>query len=439
MTDRGTGPFAMRDAYPLHVPKTGIRFPNGRNDTILYGMNTLETAPGNQIETKTEPRRISYDLSLAGQVIDDFRKRPKELEEVLRHPELFLSLIRDRERRDEETDRRFDRMIFDALRNAPIIGEGTSSCFRRPEDPAVRDALRNRFDTDIGLRELKRSRIIDPRTGRTYAGIETNRDKPDPVGDARHGAVTQAVIANLSPGLMPQVFDYVEERGARDTETGEPIPGLEDEVVGVMSVMEVLNGVSIGQIIDRDGVFWQRRYSARKPNEFLDFLRSEEYREYIRYSIEEAVHRYPALLAAEWDGLPDRLDDTMGRFDNLSEDIAAIFGDGHMGNVGIVFADQDGRTLRQNPIGIMDPDLARLSTRPGFGTLAKDYVNERKSTSLGIDYLMPDRTPEGMSRKEREVLGMDSVAILSIIFALIGETVRDIIRKKSEDRVRPRS
>lgn len=409
-------------------------------------MNNLEI-PHTERRTeiaKQDPCADTYDLGYAKQIIGDLRNTPEELERVIRSAPLFFALLDEKQREraldhseGTEGEQREIDTILRILRSSPIAGEGTSNRFRIPRQEH-RDVIRAYFGSLVGLREMKRAEIVDPKTGRRYLGIQANPDQPDPINRFRHGTMVQAIIATTKPTVMPNIYRYSEERGARDIDTGELIQGLEDEIVGLSAIMEVLNGPSVAQIIDKDGEFWKKRYSARKPNEFRDFLESEEYRAYIHDSIETAINEWPGLLTIDWSSLGDTLDAVFKEYNSLSGGIAGLFKDGHMGNIGIVFHDEQGLLPASQPIKVMDPDTATLSTRIGFGNKAEDFINPDKSNSLRTEYFMPDRIPHSMDRKEREALGIDSVMHLKFMFALIGDIVREIIEKKSSDRRRPR-
>jgi len=375
-------------------------------------MNHEIPSPEKEPTKENGPVRIvEYGFHDVPRLLRHFQETPEELERILRDPVLFFSLLRGMDRASapehpEEERARNEKIsgLIETLRRADIAGEGTSNIFRIPKDERSRILLREHFGKNVGLRELKRSEITDPQTGSPYLGIPTNRDQPDPVGAFRRGSMAQAVTA-ATKGMLPDIYHYAEEHGARDLRTGRVIPGLEDEIVGMTAVMEVLNGPSVATIIDRDGVFWNRRYSARKPMEILDFLKSGEYREYIRNSIEDAVARWPGLLDIDWENLGDVFEDKMRFLNGPEGGVSTLLRDGHFGNTAVIFADEEGRVPDPRKVALMDPDLSSFSIRPGFGDRLADYLNEAKSTSLGEQFFMPDHLSEadGSRQPLREV------------------------------------
>jgi|GEM_PF-1612232 len=405
---------------------------------------SLEKEP---IKENDPIRIVEYDFQDVPKILRHFQETPEELERILQDPVLFFSLLRGMDRvtasdHPEKERQRNEKTsgLVDMLRHADIVGEGTSNIFRVPKDEPSRTILREHFGKNVGLRELKRAEIIDLKTGSPYLGIPTNHDQPDPVGAFRRGSMAQAVTATTK-GILPDIYHYAEEHGARDRRTGRIIPGLEDEIVGMTTVMEVLNGPSVAKIIDRDGVFWNRRYSARNPVEIIDFLKSGEYREYIRNSIEDSVTKWPGLLDIDWENLGDVFEDKMRFLNSLEGGISTLLRDGHFGNTAIIFADEDGHVPDPRTIALMDPDLSSFSIRPGFGDRLSDYLNEAKSTSLGEQFFMPDHLSEADTSRQplRKVLTMDAVTHHRFMFSIIGETVRDIRKKRSSDRIRARA
>lgn len=398
-----------------------------------------ESPPGEKNPERHEDHidTVGYGFRGISRFVDRLKETPEELEKILREPASFFERLTEteREKTKESPDgnrayRESLERLEQALLDSPIVGEGTSNRFRildREHADGIPEALVGR----IGIREMKRAPITDPSTGSRYLGIPVNPDQPDPVHAFRHGVMVQAVGSGIK-GALPEIYRYSERRGAIDMDTGRPIPGLENETVGMNAVMEVLNGPAIAKIIDREGVFWQRRYSARSPESLTDFLQSDEYREYVRYSVEEAVKRWPGLLDIDWNGLDSLFESKIGFMNGLSGGASLVHRDLHFGNSAILFDDERGRRPDRRIIGFLDFDLSALSTRADFGRRPEDYLDPAKSNSLREQFHMPDLMPKDSERMHGigSIIRLDAVTHHRIIFGIIGETIREIREKQ---------
>jgi hypothetical protein len=411
-------------------------------------MNYETPSSKTEVDEKHElPHIVECDFRNVSELLRTFKGNSEELERIFDDPRLFLeylgSINLERDHTDQEKAGHFHesmRHLETLLLNpatSTILGKGTTNDYSvlKKDISAISDPFAGR----VGLREARRVPIFDPKSGSRYLGIPVNTDQPDPIGAFRRGTMIQAVGSAVK-GVLPEIYWYAEEHGARNMETGRPILGLENEVVAVRTIMERLNGPTIAKIVDRDGVFWQRRYSARKPIEFMDFIRSEEYREYIRYSIEQAAQDWPGILDIDWGHLDAVLEDRMRFLNSLSGGVSLLFRDGHFGNIALLFSDREGRIPDPRIIGLMDFDLSALSARTGFGGRLVDYLNEAKSNSLGEQFFMPDH--RSLSDEKRspvgKVLTMDAVAHNAAMFDVIREIIDELREKQSSDRARPR-
>jgi hypothetical protein len=411
-------------------------------------MNYENPSPEQKPEEKREhPNVVECDFRNVPELLRTFEKDSEELEYLLNDPNVFLERLSttnresghadpEKSERFQESMRRLERILSHPV-TSEILGNGTTNMFSVPKKNIA--GLSDPFSGRVGLRETRQVPIFDPQSGSRYLGIPVNTDQPDPIGAFRRGTMIQAVGSAVK-GVLPEIYWYAEEHGARNMETGRPILGLENEVVAVRTIMERLNGPTIAKIVDRDGVFWQRRYSARKPIEFMDFIRSEEYREYIRYSIEQAAQDWPGILDIDWGHLDAVLEDRMRFLNSLSGGVSLLFRDGHFGNIALLFSDREGRIPDPRIIGLMDFDLSALSARTGFGGRLVDYLNEAKSNSLGEQFFMPDH--RSLSDEKRspvgKVLTMDAVAHNAAMFDVIREIIDELREKQSSDRARPR-
>ncbi|NTV55088.1 MAG: hypothetical protein HGA16_01140 [Candidatus Moranbacteria bacterium] len=393
-------------------------------------------------EGQERPHIVECDFRNVPELLRTFEKDPEELGYVLDDPRVFLERLSGmnhesdsddsgRSERFQESMRRLERILSHPA-TSETLGNGTTNIFSVPKKNVA--GIPDPFSGRVGLRETRQVPIFDRRSGLYYLGIPVNHDQPDPVGASRQGTMIQAVGSAIK-GILPRIYWYTEERGARDMETGQLIPGLENEVVRTKAVMERLNGPTIAKIIDREGIFWKRRYSARKPEEFMDFIRSEEYGEYIRYSVEQAVQDWPGILDLDWDRLGAIFKDRMRFLNSLSGGASLLFRDGHFGNVALLFSDRECRIPDPRIIGLMDFDLSALSMRTDFGSRLADYLNEAKSDSLGEQFFMPDHlSPSDESRGPLgKTLTTDAVTHNTAMFEVIREIIMDIREKTPAD------
>ena len=386
---------------------------------------------------------VEYGFHTVSMLLGRFKNAPEDLERILNDPKMFFDFLAEadhgygQEHPDEQrTTQERLRLTDTALRESSITGQGTSNLFRiLDEEHAIN--LPKRLIGRIGLREMRQVPILDTISGMRYLGIPVNHDQPAPVEAFRKGAMIQAVGGAVK-GIFPEIYHYTEERGAKDIETNRPIPGLENEIIAMRAIMEVLNGPSIAQIVDCDGIFWKRRYSARKPEEIMDFLRSNEYREYIRYSVERSAERWPGLLDIDWDHLGDVFESKMRFMNSLCGGVSMLHRDLHFGNSALLFKDREGHTPDSRLIGMMDFDLSAFSTVQDFGDHLGDYLNEGKSTSLGEQHFMPDHL-SGDRTPLKKIIRMDASAHHRLMFSIIGDIVRDIRKMKSTNRMRMRA
>lgn len=415
------------------------RLSDRRKLAYTVGMNRENPSPERKTETRHEhPNIVECDFRSVPELLRTFEKDPGELERILNDPNAFLERISttnresghvdpEKSERFRESMRRLERILSHPV-TSEILGYGTTNTYSVPKKNIA--GVSDPFSDRVGLRETRQVPIFDPQSGSRYLGIPVNPDQPDPVGASRQGTMIQAVGSTIK-GVLPRIYWYTEERGARDMGTGRLIPGLENEVVRTRAIMERLNGPTIAKIIDRDGVFWKRRYSARKPAEFNDFIRSEEYGEYIRYSVEQAVRDWPGILDLDWSGLDAVLEDRMRFLNSLSGGASLLFRDGHFGNITLLFSDRECRIPDPRIIGLMDFDLSALSMRANFGGQLADYLNEAKSNSLGEQFFMPDYlSPSDESRNQiGKVLATDAVAHNAAMFEVIRGIIEDIREK----------
>jgi hypothetical protein len=225
-------------------------------------------------------------------------------------------------------------------------------------------------------------------------------------------------------GVFPQPFFFVEEIGAHNLRTGKPIPGLEHEVVGIQAFMEAIHGPSVAHIIDRDGLHWQHRYSARKEDHLQDFLRSNK--DYVVWSVSEAVREWPGLLLIDWDELHRTLVEKTRRMNGMDGGLKLFHHDLHFGNTMIPF-NEIGSIPDPRGIVFIDPDLSTLSADPAHGLRRKDYRYEKKSTATREEFFMPDSVPDGLTEEEwGGPLPMDAMRHHAIVFGEIGKRIENV-------------
>ncbi|MEI6650579.1 MAG: hypothetical protein WCL23_04060 [Candidatus Moraniibacteriota bacterium] len=372
------------------------------------------------------------DLRTFKTILDAHEQDPEQLKRILENPDILLDYLdtanRHHEERYGETYSAFREQLLrlaDTLdTDGRKVGDGTSNTFHVFDPTAVSERVSPSVAGVIGERKLKRITLTGPK-GEPYLGIPVNADQPDPVGAYRNGMAMLA-FGYAAKGVFPQPYFFVEETGARDLRTGNLIVGLEHEVVGIRAYMEAIHGPSVADIVDRDGLHWKRRYSARREDDLQDFLQQNE--EYIAWSVQEAVSKWPGLRSVDWGELHQTLVAKVRRMNGMEGGLKLFHFDLHFGNTMLAF-DMTGQILDRRGIVLIDPDLSTLSADPSFGMKLRDYRYEKKSTDTRDEYFMPDRIPDKMTeRKWGGPFPMDAMRHHAIVFQEIERHIRDITR-----------
>ncbi len=379
-------------------------------------------------------RKEIIDFRSFGNMFDALRESPQEVvEQVLRDPDALLHHLQEAERPHEEDPGAELKHIFlegilhlaDTIDHGRVIGNGKSNTFVEFGPDAVREQIPASIAKYVGMRELKRE-VLYTAKGEPYYGIPKDADRPDPFG-ANWNSVAMQVFGHNVKGVFPQPFFLLKEVGAHNLRTGTPIEGLEDEVVRTCFFMEVYHGLSVADVLDREGIHWEKRYSATSEQELRDFLDEPGHQEYFEWSVREAMRQWPAIRYIDWDALHTFLTRKIMRMNGMEDGSGLKFYhfDLHFGNVMLLFT-PDGLASDHRIAGFIDPDLSTISADPAFGTEKIHTLYKAKSTCQD-KFFMPDHIPAGMTEK---VWGgpvqMDALGHLRQVFSVIKKMTRRI-------------
>jgi hypothetical protein len=384
--------------------------------------STIETNP---ILSSSGPERMihTHDLRAFDRIIKRFGDNPEDLYQALVSHEFYSYLGEANREHEEEYGEAYEHFRTGLLHIAETLDEqgeeagdhGTTNEFRVLPPNRVYEDISPSIAQYIGERRIKQTLLTAP-NGQTYRGIPKTPDSPNPVEAFRNGMMMFA-YGHMVKKAFPQPFFFIEEVGARDIRTGEIIPGLEQEVVGMRAFMEAIHGPSLAKLVDIDERFWTNRLSARFENVLRAFLTSDP--GYTRESIKRNIQKWPGLLDINWTVMPDIYEAQTRFLGSMKGGLRLHHGDAHFGNVMLPFrtnGTHDNRSFVR-----IDPDFTVLSADPDFGLRLEDYRHPYKSTPEKIHLLLPDRLREDVDLSIFDnKKPMDSVTHIRAVLEVVG-------------------